>query len=251
VHFIVKDISDLKALQRQLLQADKLASVGQLAAGIAHEINNPMGMILGYTQLLLREEPDGTGRYEDLKTIEKHARTCKTIVSDLLNFARRGRTHKEPADLHAVVDEVVSVLAHHFTLDGIRLVKDYDGTVPVMHFDIEKIRQVFMNLLMNARQAIGRQGEIRIRTRHEPAAGRVMIAVTDTGCGIDRQHVARVFDPFFTTKPTGEGTGLGLSVSYGIVSDHGGDITVESELGAGSTFTVQLPTPAAEVPAGK
>jgi two-component system, NtrC family, sensor kinase len=243
IHFLVKDVSQRKAMQRQLLQADKLASIGQLASGIAHEINNPLGMILGYTQLLIRTEPEGTQRHEDLRTIEKHARTCKTIVGDMLSFARSTQTRKELSRLHSVIDEVVNVLQHHFAQDQVAIEKHYDDHVPLLVLDKEKIKQVLMNLLMNAKHAIGKSGAIRLTTHYAPKAQQVLLEVVDSGCGIEPQHLSRIFDPFFTTKATGEGTGLGLSVSYGIVRDHDGDIMVTSEPGKGSIFTVILPVP--------
>lgn len=240
-HFVVKDISQRKAMQQQLLQADKLASIGQLAAGVAHEINNPLGIILGYTQLLIREEPEGTERREDLKTIEKHTRTCKTIVEDLLSFARRSHTKKEPTSLHEIIEEVLSVVRHNLELRRIRVDVRFDPEVRAVVVDKDKMRQVFMNLIMNAQQAIGKDGRISIGTFLDDDGKHVRVSVSDTGVGIDPRHLPRIFDPFFTTKSTGEGTGLGLSVSYGIVKDHGGEILVESEPGKGSVFTVLLP----------
>ncbi|MGQ9748191.1 two-component system sensor histidine kinase NtrB [Desulfosoma sp.] len=240
-HLVVKDVTQRKIMQQQLLQADKLASIGQLAAGVAHEINNPLGIILGYTQLLIREEPQGTERYDDLKTIEKHARTCKTIVEDLLSFARSAHTRKEPASVHDLVREVLSVVRHNLELKRIQVMTDFDATVPDLVVDRNKMRQVFMNLIMNAQQAIAKDGRIEIRTSLVDNGRTVQITVSDTGTGISPEHLPRIFDPFFTTKSTGEGTGLGLSVSYGIVKDHGGEILVASELGKGSVFTVRLP----------
>lgn len=243
-HFVVKDISQRKAMQQQLLQADKLASIGQLAAGVAHEINNPLGIILGYTQLLIREEPEGTERLEDLKTIEKHTRTCKTIVEDLLSFARRSHTKKEPASLHDIIHEVLSVVRHNLELRRIEVETRFDPKVPALVVDKAKLSQVFMNLIMNAQQAIGKDGRISIRTVLSDDRKHILVSVSDTGTGIDPKHLPLIFDPFFTTKSPGEGTGLGLSVSYGIVKDHGGEIFVESEPGKGSVFTVLLPVTA-------
>jgi PAS domain S-box-containing protein len=241
IHFLVKDISQRKAIENQLLQADKLASIGQLAAGIAHEINNPLSMILGYTQLLIRDEQEGTQRHADLRIIEKHTRTCKIIVEDLLNFARSTRTKKAIAHIHTAIESILSVVQHHLELDGIKIEKDFDMRVPPMVLDGEKIKQVLMNLIMNAKQAIGKKGSIRVMTRYDEHRNTVTIQVTDSGAGIEPQHITRIFDPFFTTKATGEGTGLGLSVSYGIVKEHGGEIMVDSAMGEGSTFTVILP----------
>lgn len=247
IHFLVKDISQRKAMEKQLLLADKLSSIGQLAAGVAHEVNNPLGMILGYTQLLLRGEAPGTQRHDDLRTIEKHTRTCKTIVERLLNFARSTQTHREPAHIHGIIEEVLGLLKRPMELDGIRVERDFDDSLPPVPLDKEKMRQVFMNLLVNARQAIGKQGTIRIVTRHDAQHGEVVVQVIDDGCGIPPENLHRLFDPFFTTKATGEGTGLGLSVSYGIVQDHKGQILVSSEPGRGSTFTVVLPKIAEEI----
>jgi two-component system NtrC family sensor kinase len=241
IQFLVKDISHRKMMQRQLMQADKLASIGQLAAGIAHEVNNPLSMILGYTQLLLRDEDIGSQRHDDLKIIEKHAKNCKTIVGDLLSFSRSTRTKKEVSHLQVSIEEILSVVRHHFELDGVVVEKQFDPALPSMILDEEKIKQVFMNLIMNAKQAIGKKGTIQLSTHFDDINNQASIRISDTGTGIRPEHLSRIFDPFFTTKSTGEGTGLGLSVSYGIVKDHGGEILVESIPGKGSTFTVVLP----------
>jgi two-component system, NtrC family, sensor kinase len=247
IHFLAKDISQRKAMEKQLLLADKLSSIGQLAAGVAHEVNNPLGMILGYTQLLIRSEEPGTQRYDDLRTIEKHTRTCKTIVERLLNFARSTQTRKESSHIHSVIEEVLGLLKRPLELDGILIEKDFDERVPPLLLDREKMRQVFMNLLVNARQAICKQGKITLTTRYDTVRDEVIVQVADSGGGIEAADLTRIFDPFFTTKPTGEGTGLGLSVSYGIVQDHKGQITVSSEPGKGSTFTVVLPNTSTEM----
>jgi two-component system, NtrC family, sensor kinase len=241
IHIMAKDISQRKVMEQQLLLADKLASIGQLAAGIAHEINNPLSIILGYTQLLLRNEQEGTQNYSDYKKIEKSTRTCKTIVGDLLSFSRSTPGRKGVGHIHDAVSEVLSVLQHHFELDNVEIARHFDPSLPRMVMDDGRMKQVFMNLLMNAKQAIGKKGQIAIHTQYDPEAGKIFIQVRDTGCGIDHESLPRIFDPFFTTKPTGEGTGLGLSVSYGIVKDHGGEIFVESDPGKGSIFTIVLP----------
>lgn len=246
IHFLIKDISKRQVMEKQLLLADKLSSIGQLAAGVAHEVNNPLGMILGYTQLLIRGEQPGTQRYDDLRTIEKHTRTCKTIVERLLNFARSTQTLREPGDIHQLIDEVLNLLKHSLEMDQIVLEKDYDARVPLLPLDKGKMRQVFMNLLVNARQAIGKQGMIRLATHFDADLKEVMVQVQDSGCGVQPELLNRIFDPFFTTKATGDGTGLGLSVSYGIVQDHKGQILVTSAPEKGTTFTVILPILALE-----
>ena len=238
---IIKDITQRRNMEQQLLQADKLASLGQLSAGVAHEINNPLGLILGYTQLMLREEPDSSQKHEDLKTIEKHTRNCKTIVEALLNFARKTETKKVLVDVNSAIEQVITVIRHQFELSGIAVHTHYDPELPQVLGDTEKLKQVLMNLVMNARQSISQSGQITVSTRYDAGHHKIVIAVQDTGSGIPPHVLTRIFDPFFTTKPTGQGTGLGLSVSYGIVTEHGGEIAVESEPEKGSLFSVTLP----------
>lgn len=241
VLFLVKDIEERRSMEKQLAQADKLASIGQLSAGIAHEINNPLGIILGYTQLLLRKEPAQSERYQDLKTIEKHVQSCKAIVKDLLNFAKSSRPRKEKTIINKTIDDVLGFVQHHSNTNHIDIIKAYDEKIPALMLDEKKIKQVLLNLIMNAKHAVGQKGTITLSTALDEEAGRVFIRVKDTGYGIEKQHLNSIFDPFFTTKPTGEGTGLGLSVSYGIIKSHGGDIFVDSQPGKGSLFTVVLP----------
>jgi PAS domain S-box-containing protein len=243
LHFLVKDIERQHQLKEQMAQADKLASIGELSSGIAHEINNPLNVILGYTQLLLRNEDSSSSRYMDLKTIEKHVRSCKNIVEDLLSFARKSKTRKEMRDIHAIIDDAIAFVRHHSNLERIRILSAYDRNVPPLRLDGKKIKQVLINLLMNAIHACERKqkGVIKITTGFHSEPDRVFIRIMDDGGGIEKSNITKIFDPFFTTKPTGQGTGLGLSVSYGIIKEHGGGIQVESEPGKGSTFTVVLP----------
>jgi PAS domain S-box-containing protein len=238
---IAKDITHRKKMEQQLLQADRLASLGELSAGVAHEVNNPLGMILGYTQLLLRNEPENTQDFQDLKIIEKHARNCKTIVEDLLKFARNAETMKGVLQVNDLLQEVISVVEHQFRLDNVIIETKLDTSIPTLCADGEKLKQVFMNLLMNAKQAMEGQGKILIITAQDPLRNEVTVTVEDTGSGIPPEILEKIFDPFFTTKPTGEGTGLGLSVSYGIIKDHHGKIDVQSASGKGSTFTITFP----------
>lgn len=241
--FVIKDIELRKTMEEQMAQADKLASIGELSSGIAHEINNPLNVILGYTQLLLRQEERESGRYADLKTIEKHVRSCKNIVEDLLNFSRTSKTEKERLNIHTIIDEVIHFVRRHSKLERIHIINVYDREIPLLQLDAKKIKQVLINLIMNAIHSFGQDGtgNITIATGIQKNTGQVYVHVMDEGCGIEKKNVAKIFDPFFTTKPTGQGTGLGLSVSYGIIKDHGGDIKVKSELGKGTTFTLVLP----------
>ena len=242
IHFLIKDIEQRRLMQKQMAQADKLASIGELSSGIAHEINNPLGIILGYTQLLLRGEDPQSARFSDLKTIEKHVQSCKAIVEDLLNFARTSRSQKERLNIHPIIEDVIGFVRHHSNLENIHIETHFASNVPAVLMDGKKIKQVLVNLLMNAIHAVTPKGTISIATGLNPASGRVTVEVSDTGHGIAKENLSRVFDPFFTTKPTGEGTGLGLSVSYGIIKGHGGNITVKSKPGQGATFTLSLPT---------
>jgi len=241
IHFLVKDIEQRRLMEKQMAQAEKLASIGQLSAGVAHEINNPLGIILGYTQLLIKNKSSEEEKYDDLKTIEKNVKNCKAIVEDLLSFARGSEAKKEVARIRAIIADVVHFMRQHSDLDNIQIITEYDPRVPPMELDDKKMKQVFLNLLMNAKHAIDQNGTIHVTTRLNQAGDQLAIMVTDTGHGIRKKNLSRIFDPFFTTKPTGEGTGLGLSVSYGIIKNHGGDIAVESEEGQGSTFTIRLP----------
>jgi len=163
-------------------------------------------------------------------------------VEDLLSFARTSRPKKEVVDIHAVIDEVIDFVQPHTGLEKIEIEKRYDHSLPPLVLDQKKIKQVLMNLVMNARHAIGDAGSLTVSTRLDEDTGNTCVCIKDTGHGIEKQNLPSIFDPFFTTKPTGEGTGLGLSVSYGIVKSHGGDIVVNSEPGRGSEFVVSLPS---------
>lgn len=247
LHFVVKDIERRKLMETQLAQADRLASIGQLAAGIGHEINNPLGIILGYTQLLIRAETRDTESYTDLKTIEKHVKNCQLIVNDLLNFARNSKPAKAPVNINTLIDDVLEFTLHHSESKICEIVKNYDPQTPSLLLDEKKIRQVILNLVMNACHAVSQnQGVITISTGVNRRDEQVFIQVADDGYGIEATNLTRIFDPFFTTKATGEGTGLGLSVSYGIIKSHGGDIQAQSQLNKGSTFTVLLPLTSTE-----
>ncbi|MBC2714389.1 MAG: PAS domain S-box protein [Desulfobacteraceae bacterium] len=246
IHFLVKDIEQRRLIENQMAQTEKLASIGQLSAGIAHAINNPLGIILGYAQMLIRDEKVGTERYADLKTIEKHVKNCRSTIEDLLSVARSSPTARESVRIHEIVDEVLNFIQHHSELYHIEIEKDYDMNTPPLLLNEKKTRQVLMNLILNATHAVGKSGTIRLSTAYNRTTRDVTITVADTGYGIEKKNLSRIFDPFFTTKPTGEGTGLGLSVSYGIIKNHGGHISVDSRPGKGATFTVVLPANAGD-----
>ena len=206
---IIKDITHRKNMELQLLQADKLASIGQLASGVAHEINNPMGLILGYTQLMIRGESTGAEQAEDLKTIEKHARNCKTIVQALLNFARKTETRRTRIQINEIIQSVVDVIQHPFELDNIRTSTAFADDIPAVSGDSEKLKQVFMNLLMNARQAINGEGQITVSTSYEPGSRTVFVGIEDTGAGIDPRIVGKIFDPVFYDQADRSGNRTG------------------------------------------
>ncbi|MEN8210171.1 MAG: ATP-binding protein [Thermodesulfobacteriota bacterium] len=237
-HFIIKNINEKRQMERQIAQADKLAAIGELSAGVAHEINNPLGIILGYTQLLLKEAPDSQ---DDLKIIEKHVKNCKVVVSDLLSFSRKGSSSMSIIDVNKVVEGVIQFLSNNSDFRNINLIFN---PYTKAHLNIlgneQEIAQVMINLLINASHAVDGKGNIEISTQNLDS-DTIKILVKDDGKGIEQKNLSKIFDPFFTTKPVGQGTGLGLSVGYGIIKRHQGDIRVESKMGQGSIFKITLP----------
>jgi len=240
IECIIKDITERKKIELQMRQADKLASLGQLAAGVAHEINNPLSIVLGYTKFL-KKGCDSTTLMDDLEIISNNAEMCKKIVEDLLNFARQTKTQRSEADLHDTIESVVGVVEKNFAEENVEIIRDYDHNIGEVCLDVGKIRQVFMNMIMNAYQAMEAGGMLTIRTRREQENTGFTISFADTGCGVSPSIREKIFDPFFTTKDPGYGTGLGLTVSYGIIQEHGGRIFLESEEGRGATFKIWLP----------
>ncbi len=253
---IAKDITTFKRMTEKLIYSEKMASIGQLAAGIAHELNTPLGIILGYTQLL-KEDIEEQELLEELKIIEKQTKNCKRIVSDLLSFARSSeRRYISKVQINDCIKQTVTIVKHTFELKGIDIVLYLDKDLPKVIADENKFTQVLMNLLNNARDAIGENGTVYIWTKHEGETEDclVKVIVGDTGEGINEKIKRRIFDPFFTTKPAGQGTGLGLSVSYGIIKEHGGTIDVCSppsdkeyvSRGIKTIFIVTLPASTSE-----
>ncbi len=241
VHYC-KSVTEKKQMEQHMMQAEKLASLGQLVAGVAHELNNPLGLILFYVELLKKDLPPGSEHLTDLEVIERHSETCRSVVQDLLKFSRNVDTVRVPSQLNDSIAKVISVLEKQFVKEGIRVKKCFDPHLPVIYFDGSKLQQVWMNLLLNAKQAVrSGDGLITVTTRREEATGMVSVIIEDNGLGMSPEIIHKIFDPFFTTKKVGEGTGLGLSVSYGIIREHGGDITVKSRPSAGSVFEVLIP----------
>ncbi|MFB0547209.1 MAG: ATP-binding protein, partial [Anaerolineae bacterium] len=232
---------ELRKAQEQLLQAEKLAAIGQLAAGVAHEINNPIGVILGFAQVISKKLTEDDPLSNPLATVEKEALRCKSIVQNLLDFARRSEPALRPINVNTVLEATCALVEHKFSSQNVEIIKGYDPNLPEIMADENQLQQVFVNIILNAFQAMPGGGELRITTRR--MGSEVQILFSDTGVGISPENLKRIFDPFFTTKEVGQGTGLGLSVSYGIIEQHNGTIEVESRVGVGSTFTIKLPLP--------
>ncbi|MET0645803.1 MAG: ATP-binding protein [Pyrinomonadaceae bacterium] len=269
--------AELESLQAQIIQSEKMASLGQLAAGVAHELNNPAGFLYGNMEMLgelvrglerllafyetvplggeeasrasaIKGEIDYEHTLADLRSIigdcHDGAGRIRDVVQNLRTFSRLDEAEFKKVDIHEGIDSTIRLLTHFYGDGRVTLLRDY-GELPPVDCYAGQLNQVWLNLLVNAAYAVCDGGEVHITTRGE--AERVVVRVSDTGRGIAPEHLTRIFDPFFTTKPVGEGTGLGLSVTYSIVERHGGEITVESELGKGTTFTVTLPVDARRV----
>jgi signal transduction histidine kinase/CheY-like chemotaxis protein len=230
---------ELRAAQEQLLQSERLASIGQLAAGVAHEINNPMGVILGFAQGIVKTLPEDDPLRKPLTTIEKESLRCKRIVQNLLDFARHSEPTLHLTNINELIDTSCELVEHQTSLQNVKLVKGYDPALPSIMADPNQLQQVFINTMLNAYQAMPNGGTLHITT--STVGSELQVTFTDTGTGIPLENIQNIFDPFFTTKEVGEGTGLGLSVSYGIIKAHGGDIEVESQVGKGTTFVIKLP----------
>ncbi|MEO8357291.1 MAG: GAF domain-containing protein [Chloroflexota bacterium] len=234
-----------RSAENRLIQAAKLAAVGEMAAGIAHELNNPLTSVTGFAELALDELPKDTETYKDIEMVLREALRARSVVRRLLDFARQGESIRARASLNEVVEDVVALSKHLIHTSGVELTIDLEVTLPWVIVDGNQMKQVLLNLVHNALQAMPNGGEMKILTETVARNNRdwVVVSVIDTGVGIPKMEQTRIFEPFYTTKGNQGGTGLGLSVTYGIVTDHGGQIEVESQPGAGSKFTVWLPLP--------
>jgi two-component system NtrC family sensor kinase len=266
--------AELERLQAQIIHSEKMASLGQLAAGIAHELNNPAAFINGNIEFLqecvlslnrvwslddsgltgaelstrvsaLKQEMDYENILGDLHSIiadcREGAERIRDVVQNLRVFSRLDEAEFKRTDIHEGIESTIRLLSRYYSTGHITLLRDY-GSLPPLNCYGGQLNQVWMNLLVNAAQALGDSGEVRIVTRFDGRAAHVTIS--DTGCGIAAEHLGKIFDPFYTTKPVGEGTGLGLSITYGIIERHGGSISVESVKGAGTTFKIIIPVDA-------
>lgn len=237
-----RDITEERKLQARLIQSEKMAAIGLLAGGVAHEINNPLAGILAFTQILQKELKAGSQEHKDLSEIEAAAKRCKKIVEDLLAFSRPyAPGDRARLTLPDVLDMILPLARLNLRHQRIELVTEYPpDTLPIFG-SASRLQQVFLNLIHNASQSMPEGGRVTVSIRNLLGTKQVAVEVRDTGCGIPAEDLARIFDPFFTTKPRGEGTGLGLSICYSIISDHRGKMEVESRPGRGSLFRVLLP----------
>ncbi len=236
-----RQMEDLRATQAQLVQSAKLAAIGELAANIAHEINNPMTSILGYATLMLEEGVEAASRTDYLKTIQSEALRIRETVRALLDFSRQRDFTMERVDITQALKDTLALVRRHAALSNIAIAEKYDPDLPLVEVDVPQCKQVFLNLITNALDAMPTGGTLTLVTTRDGEFVRIDFA--DTGQGIPAANVDKIFDPFFTTKPAVKGTGLGLSVSLGIIQSHGGTIDVKSEMGKGSVFSVKLPVP--------
>ncbi|MBI3405444.1 MAG: PAS domain S-box protein, partial [Acidobacteria bacterium] len=236
---VMEDVTQRVQLEEQLLQTEKLTSLGLLAAGVAHEVNTPLAVISNYTQMLARQFKESDPNAKIVDKIVKQTFRASEIVNNLLNFSRTGAAELTEVNVNSVIDETLSLVAHPFKTARVNVLKSLESTLPPVMGSPNKLQQVFLNLFINARDAMPHGGMLEVRSwAHN---GSVEVEVTDTGVGIPRELLGRIFDPFFTTKATGRGTGLGLSVSYGIIKEHAGTIDVRSTPGKGTAFRLEFP----------
>jgi len=236
---LVDDITQRIRLEEQLIQTEKLTSLGLLAAGVAHEVNTPLAVISNYIQMLAKQLPGDDPRHQLIDKVVKQTFRASEIVNNLLNFSRTGATEFAEVNLNAVVEETLSLVAHPFRTAHVQVTRNMQEDLPAVLGSNNKLQQVFLNLFMNAKDSMPAGGMVEIRTASHN--GSVEIVITDTGTGIPTENLHRIFDPFFTTKSMGRGTGLGLSVSYGIIKEHAGKVDVRSTQGKGTSFRLEFP----------
>ena len=253
VTYYAKDVT-------RLIDSIKLVSMGEMSAGVAHELNSPLTAIVGNSQLLLREASPDDPRYQLIKDIHSSGIRCQRIIKNLLTFSRQDEFSFEEVHLNEVVESALALAAYQIEKSNIELVVELSPDIPKLSGSINGIEQIVVNLLLNARDAVGdkksdngdsEKGLITIKTRLHPDGTLVIVEVADNGCGIEQEHVPQIFNPFYTTKQSGKGTGLGLSVSLGIAQAHGGFIDLETTVGKGSTFSLILPLGKKEEPGDK
>jgi len=243
---IGEDVTEWREAQHRLAQTEKLAAIGQLAAGVMHEINNPLATILACAEALKLRSGDAGGRPgasdEYLEIIDKEVQRCRRIVDRLLDFSRPRTGEKRVVDINDVVEQTLFLLKHHERFKRMVVNREFTHDLPLIPADPERLIQSFMALLLNAMDSMNSRGTLTVRSRKNPErSDELLVEFIDRGVGIRKEELSKIFEPFFTTKPQGRGTGLGLSICYGIIADHRGRIEVESQVGVGSTFKVFLP----------
>jgi two-component system, NtrC family, sensor kinase len=237
---IFDDVTDRAELEQRLVQADKLSSIGLLAAGVAHEVNTPLAVISTYAQMLAKQmAEDAPQKTLILDKIAKQTFRASEIVNSLLNFSRTSSTSFGDVSLNKVIQETLALLEHQLQKSGVQIKTELDAALPAIHGNTGKLQQVFLNLFLNARDAMSGGGTLEVRTWRD--GGAVKVDVADSGHGIAPEHLRRIYDPFFTTKGAHKGTGLGLSVTYGIIQEHGGSIEVTNRPNGGARFRLELP----------
>ena len=241
---------ELEAAQAQLVHSDKIASLGRMSAGVAHEINNPLAGILIYAELLRRDLAADAVHRENIEVIINQTMRCQQIVHRLLDFSRQSLGEQKLFDANSILQRCVELISHQAFFHNITVIQQLDPFLPQIVGDPGQLQQVFTNLLLNAADAMNGQGQITVASRPTPQRDGIMLTFTDTGGGIDPEIRDKIFEPFFTTKPPGKGTGLGLSIVYGVIQRHGGTITADSPRGGGTTFTIQLPLEGRDQAAG-
>jgi two-component system NtrC family sensor kinase len=237
--------TELKAMQAHLIQSEKLAGVGKLAAGVAHEINNPLTCVLTNSSLMLSDLTPDDPRREDLQAIVDETLRCRKIVKGLLDFARQTKPQKQNLDLNKLAEDIIALVRNQASFQNIRIETELDPGIPPVLADADQIRQVVLNIILNAADAMPQGGIIRVRSSCEPKSKHLALRISDTGPGIPDEIQNKMFEPFFTTKKTG--TGLGLAIAYGIMERHKGSLKVESSPGRGTTIVVTLSTDAAAI----
>jgi two-component system NtrC family sensor kinase len=241
---VLRDVTERKRLEQQLVQAEKLTSIGQLVSGVAHELNNPLSSVLGFAELAEKDAAASEEAKGYLKIVREEAQRAVKIVKNLLTFARQHKPERTKTALHELIDRVAELMSYEVRTHRVKLVRDYDPALPSLMIDPHQFQQVLFNLIQNALHALEEKGGGTIRLRTKGWGGLVTLSVIDDGPGIRPELLGKIFDPFFTTKPVGKGTGLGLAVCFGIVHEHGGTIRAESEAGRGTAFHVELPVTA-------
>ena len=237
-----RDMTEELRLKQVVIQQEKMAAIGMLAGGVAHEVNNPLGGVLAFTQLLLQKADKNSETYEDLKEIEQAAIRCKKIVQDLLDFSRVSKDREHcPVQTNTLIQKVLPFVQMEIRSLNIELETNLDQELPEVLAVPNRLQQVFLNLMTNACHAMPKGGRLILSTSFDKETNAVWIKVKDTGVGMSREIQEKIFEPFFTTKEPGKGTGLGLSISYRIIQELGGHIDIDSQVGKGSTLTIKLP----------